>query len=336
MALKFCDFAKIHAESGAGGHGCVSFRREKNIPFGGPDGGHGGNGGSVLVRASRGLVTLIDFRYRPHYKAKNGQPGQGRNKAGLAGPDLVLKVPIGTEIWVDGEKMVDLVQDDQELFLLRGGLGGRGNASFASSTNRAPRESTPGEPGQQMQMELRLKLLADVGFIGLPNAGKSTLLRALTNACPKVGPYPFTTLVPQLGTMITPYYHEIILADLPGLVEGAHEGKGLGHRFLGHGERCKTILHILDGTQPDPQAAYHSVRQELLAYNPGFADKAETLIITKTDMMDQETYAKVQALFPEAILVSAHSGHHIQILKDLLCHQFFPQHCPAPTIAQQA
>lgn len=323
LIVKFCDYAKVFVESGAGGNGAVSFRREKNIPFGGPDGGHGGRGGSVYLEGTTDLVTLIDFRYRPHYRAPSGQAGQGRNKAGTGGKDCILKVPVGTEVWVEGEMVEDLTENKQRLLLLKGGDGGRGNSSFASSTNRAPRENTPGQPGSQLWIELRLKLLADVGLIGLPNAGKSTLLKEITSACPKIGPYPFTTLVPQLGTLISDTYQELVVADLPGLIEGAHEGKGLGHRFLGHGERCRSLLHIIDGTSDTITETYQTVRQELLAYNPAFKDKLETVVITKSDMMTPEQKEIALKSFPTPpFIISALGGEGIEELKDFLCQHF--------------
>jgi len=319
--MQFCDYAKIFVESGKGGNGCVSFRREKNIPFGGPDGGHGGVGGCVFLRTSRDLTTLIDFRFRPHYKGKSGMGGAGRNKAGLGGDDLYLDVPLGTEIWVEGILVADLIHPEQVVMVAKGGLGGRGNASFASSTNRAPREFTPGELGVALTIELRLKLLADVGFIGLPNAGKSTLLGSITSACPKIGPYPFTTLTPQLGTMITPRYDEWVLADLPGLIEGAHEGKGLGHRFLGHGERCRMLLHVIDGTNPDIGTIYKTVRNELETYSPTFLDKKELIVITKTDVMsDEDKDAAKEAFGDDVLMVSSVYKDNLEALEQKLWH----------------
>ena len=317
--MQFCDYAKIFVESGKGGDGCVSFRREKNIPFGGPDGGHGGVGGSVFLRTSRDLSTLIDFRFRPHYKGKSGISGHGRNKAGLGGDDLYLDVPLGTEVWSDGTLVTDLIELDQSVMVAKGGLGGRGNASFASSTNRAPREFTPGELGTALTLELRLKLLADVGFIGLPNAGKSTLLGSITSACPKIGPYPFTTLTPQLGTMISPTYDEWVLADLPGLIEGAHEGKGLGHRFLGHGERCRMILHVIDGTGEDLDQCYRMVRHELDQYSPTFLDKQEFIVISKKDLMSSEQQELARNIFgPNVVMVSAMTKDNLSELEQRL------------------
>lgn len=319
--MQFCDHAKIFVLSGKGGDGCISFRREKNIPFGGPDGGHGGVGGHVFLRTCRDLTTLIDFRFRPHYKAKSGVNGHGRNKAGLGGEDLFIDVPLGTEIWSDNVMMADLIHVNQTLMVAKGGLGGRGNSSFASSTNRTPRESTPGEPGVELYLELRLKLLADVGFIGLPNAGKSTLLGAITSACPKIGPYPFTTLTPQLGTMISSQYDEWVLADLPGLIEGAHEGKGLGHRFLSHGERCRMLLHVIDGTSCDIANIYHAVRHELENYSPAFLSKKELIVITKTDIMSDTQKKNIQDIFgPDVLMVSAVEKENLSVLEKKLCH----------------
>lgn len=318
--MLFCDYAKIMIESGAGGDGCISFRREKNIPFGGPDGGMGGRGGCVYVVGSRDLNTLIDFRYRPHYRAKRGGNGQGRLKAGAKGDDLTLSVPLGTEIWADHELVDDIVTPDRPVLLAKGGLGGRGNASFASSTNRAPREFTPGEPGVSLSLELKLKVLADIGLIGLPNAGKSTLLAALTSAQPKIGAYPFTTLTPQLGLMILPTYEECLLADLPGLVEGAHTGKGLGHRFLGHGERCRVLVHVLDGSSPTMLQDYAIVRHELESYQASLAHRPEQVVITKADQLSPENLAKVtkESAHLNPIIVSAKTGDGMDALPSLL------------------
>ncbi len=247
--------------------------------------------------------------------------GSGRNRAGLGGDDVYLDVPLGTEVWVDGELVVDLIHVDQSVMVAKGGLGGRGNASFASSTNRAPREFTPGELGIALTLELRLKLLADVGFIGLPNAGKSTLLGSITSACPKIGPYPFTTLTPQLGTMISPTYDEWVLADLPGLIEGAHKGKGLGHRFLGHGERCRMLLHVIDGIGKNLDQVYRMVRNELDQYSPAFLDKKECIVITKRDLMTPEQMDLAQTIFGrDVLMVSAISKENLPTLEQTLWH----------------
>jgi GTP-binding protein len=320
--MKFCDKAKIFVESGTGGAGAVSFRREKNIPFGGPDGGCGGRGGHIILKASRQLMTLIDFRYRQHFRSGNGRNGSGRNKTGAAGKDLILTLPVGTEVWSDGHMILDLTQDGQEITLLSGGDGGRGNMTFVSSTNRAPQQSSPGQLGSHMWIELRLKLLADIGLIGLPNAGKSTLLRALTGSKSKVGDYPFTTLSPQLGILGT-FWRDIVIADLPGLIEGAHEGKGLGHRFLGHGERCTGLLHLIDSSliEEGPESlknAYSIIRQELEAYTPQLAEKSEAIILTKADLLTDSQKKHCLALFPNAFLVSALSTEKIESLKEFL------------------
>ena len=290
--MKFLDQAKIHVQSGAGGNGCLSFRREAFVEFGGPDGGDGGRGGHVVVEAVAGLNTLIDFRYRRHYKAGRGQHGMGRNRTGAAGKDIVLKVPAGTQIFDEDQEfmMADLTRPGETVVLLEGGRGGLGNSHFKSSTNRAPRQTTPGGQAQEMYIVLRLKLLADAGLIGLPNAGKSTFLAAVTRAKPKIAAYPFTTLRPQLG-VVGLDDTEFVLADIPGLIEGAHDGVGLGDRFLGHVERCGVLLHLIDGTADDPVAAYRTVRAELAAYGAGLEDKTELVGLNKIDSLDDEEIA---------------------------------------------
>ena len=290
--MKFLDQAKIHVKSGAGGNGCVSFRREKYVEFGGPDGGNGGRGGHVYVRAEPGLNTLIDFRYAPHYKAGRGIHGMGKNKHGAAGDDLTLSVPVGTQVFdEDGEfLLVDLTTPDQTVLLLEGGDGGKGNAHFKSSTNQAPRRTTPGGPGEDRWLVLRLKLIADAGLVGLPNAGKSTFLSAVSRARPKVADYPFTTLAPQLG-VVGVGRREFVLADIPGLIEGAHEGKGLGTRFLGHVERCGALVHLVDGTAADPAQDYRTVRGEMDAYGAGLTHKPELVALTKVDALDDAAIA---------------------------------------------
>lgn len=289
----FLDQAKIFLASGTGGNGCVSFLREKFIEFGGPDGGHGGKGGNVLFRATKHINTLSFFRYQQHFKAPKGSNGMGKNMSGREGEDLIIKVPIGTQIWNESneEMMFDLIKNDEELLFLGGGKGGAGNASQRSSTNRAPKTAKDGRPGEEMWVWLRLKLLADVGIIGLPNAGKSTLLSKLTNANPKIANYPFTTIHPQLG-VVSMDDKEIVIADLPGLIEGAHEGKGLGHRFLGHIERCHTVLHLIDITVPDPIAAYKTVRNELMEYMPSLCDKHEIIAFSKCELADDDLLCK--------------------------------------------
>ena len=261
--MKFLDEAKIYLQSGKGGPGCVSFRREKYIEFGGPDGGNGGKGGDIYFEAVKTLNTLIDFRYQQHFKAESGKHGQGRNKTGAGGEDLIIKVPVGTEI-LDDEKdtvLADLVEPEQRILFLKGGDGGFGNAHYKSATNQAPRKSTPGWPEQEAAVWLRLKLIADVGLVGLPNAGKSTFLAACSNAKPKIADYPFTTLHPNLG-VVKAGQKDFVMADIPGLIEGAHEGQGLGDRFLGHIERTSVLLHIIDITEDDIAEAYRTIRNE--------------------------------------------------------------------------
>jgi GTP-binding protein len=296
--MKFLDLAKVHIRSGGGGSGCVSFRREKFIEFGGPDGGDGGRGGDVRVVCVANLNTLIDFRYRQHYKAERGKDGMGKNRTGPGGKPSVLKVPVGTQILdEDGETLLaDLTEAGQEVVIARGGDGGRGNTRFKTSTNQAPERADTGWPGEEKWIWLRLKLIADVGLIGLPNAGKSTFLAAVTRAHPKIGDYPFTTLHPNLGVMRLDA-EEIVLADIPGLIEGASEGAGLGTRFLGHVERCRMLLHLIDGVEPDPLESYRIVRHEVEAYGHGLEDKPELVALNKCDAMAaDEAEEKRQAL----------------------------------------
>ena len=287
--MRFLDQAKIHVQSGAGGSGCVSFRRAKNEPRGGPDGGDGGDGGSVFAEAVEGLNTLIDFRFRQHVKAGRGEHGRGACRAGARGGDVVLAVPVGTEIFVEpGDAPVaDLAEAGARALLARGGAGGRGNAQFKSSTNRAPRRADAGGEGEEYWIKLHLKLLADVGLVGLPNAGKSTLLAAVSRARPKIADYPFTTLVPHLGVAAVGD-EEIVIADIPGLIEGAHGGAGLGDRFLGHIERCGVLIHLVDGTQEDVAQAYRTVRAELEAYGHGLAAKPELVCLNKVDALTED------------------------------------------------
>jgi GTP-binding protein len=293
--MHFLDQAKIFVRSGAGGPGAVSFRREKFIEYGGPDGGDGGKGGDVVFEAVPGLNTLIDFRYTQHFRAPRGKGGAGSNRTGAGGEDLVIKVPVGTQLLADDEErtlVADLTKEGERVVLLRGGMGGRGNASYKTSTNRAPRQHQPGEDGEEMWLWLRLKLLADVGLVGLPNAGKSTFLNSVSNASAKVGDYPFTTLRPQLG-VVRHKGREFVVADIPGLIEGAAEGAGIGDRFLGHVERTRALLHLVDGSADDPAEAYRIVRDELSAYGAGLEDKAEIVAITKADMLDAKQRTKV-------------------------------------------
>ena len=293
--MHFLDQAKIFVRSGAGGPGAVSFRREKFVEFGGPDGGDGGKGGDIVFEAVPGLNTLIDFRYTQHFRAPRGKGGSGSNRTGAGGQDLVVKVPVGTQILADNEErtlLLDLTRVGERVTFLQGGMGGRGNASYKTSTNRAPRQHQTGIEGEEMWVWLRLKLLADAGLVGLPNAGKSTFLNSVTNASAKVGDYPFTTLRPQLG-VVRHKGREFVLADIPGLIEGAAEGAGIGDRFLGHVERTRVLLHLIDGSVEDPVESWRIVRGELDSYGAGLADKPELIALSKADLIDDKRRAKV-------------------------------------------
>src|SRR5580692_9437064 len=315
--MKFLDTAKVYIESGSGGNGCVSFRREKFIEYGGPNGGNGGRGGDVWAEAVENLNTLIDYRFQQHVKARNGQHGMGRDMTGANGDDAIMRVPVGTAIYEeDGETLIaDLTETGQRALLLEGGRGGFGNAHFKSSTNRAPRRANPGQPAQEKTIILQLKLIADAGLIGLPNAGKSTFLARVSQARPKIADYPFTTLVPQLGVIRTDGT-DFVLADLPGLIEGAHEGAGLGDRFLGHAERCGAILHLVDGTQSTIARAYKTIRRELEAYGHGLADKPEIVALNKIDAIAKPELARKKAALEKAsgakvFLISGVSGEGV-------------------------
>ena len=286
--MKFLDQAKIHIESGNGGNGCVSFRREKYVEFGGPNGGNGGKGGNVIIKCVDGLNTLIDYRYRQHFKAKNGSPGMGSDKTGRSGEDTIIEVPRGTLILEeDNEEVIaDIIDKDQSLTILKGGNGGFGNAHFKNSENQTPRTANNGENGQEKWIWLRLKLIADIGLIGLPNAGKSTLISTVSEAKPKIADYPFTTLNPVLG--IAKYNNnELVIADIPGLIEGAHEGKGLGDRFLGHIERCNLLLHLIDANDSDVINSWQIVRNEISAYSKELEEKKEIIVLSKSDSIDE-------------------------------------------------
>lgn len=293
--MHFLDQAKIYVRSGAGGPGAVSFRREKYIEYGGPDGGNGGKGGDIIFEAVAGLNTLIDFRYTQHFKAPRGTPGAGRDRYGAGGEDLVIKVPVGTQILADDDErtlLADLTQVGQRITFLKGGMGGRGNASYKTSTNRAPRQHQPGEDGEEMWVWLRLKLLADAGLVGLPNAGKSTFINQVTNTKAKVGAYAFTTTRPQLG-VVSHKGREFVLADIPGLIAGAAEGAGIGDRFLGHIERCRILIHLIDATGDDPVEAWHTVCDELAAYGAGLDEKPQIVALNKGDLLDEELMADI-------------------------------------------
>lgn len=287
--MKFLDEAKVYLKSGDGGAGSVSFRREKYVEFGGPDGGDGGRGGDVVVECVAGLNTLIDYRYQQHFKAKRGNHGMGKNRSGAAGADSVLRVPVGTQVLdEDRETLIaDMTEIGQRFVVLHGGDGGRGNAQFKTSTNQAPRKSEPGWSGAERWVWLRLKLIADAGLVGLPNAGKSTLLSVVSRAKPKIADYPFTTLHPNLG-VVTLGHDTLVLADIPGLIEGASEGVGLGTKFLGHIERCATLIHLIDVTGDDPVSAYTTIRQELAQYGGDLANKPEILVLNKCDSADDD------------------------------------------------
>jgi GTP-binding protein len=320
--MKFLDQAKVYVRSGDGGAGAVSFRREKFIEFGGPDGGDGGRGGDVWAEAVDGLNTLIDYRYQQHFKAKTGGHGMGRDRAGAKGADVVLRVPAGTQIFEeDGETLIaDLTEVGQRVLLAKGGNGGFGNAHFKSSTNRAPRRANPGQEGRERSIWLRLKLIADIGIVGLPNAGKSTLLARVSAARPKIADYPFTTLHPNLG-VVRHKGREFVLADIPGLIEGAHEGAGIGDRFLGHVERCRALLHLVDAAGEDPVGAYRTVRGELTVYGHGLTEKPEIVALSRVDLVEENVLETVAAKLKRAakrapLLVSAATGLGIAALLD--------------------
>jgi len=314
--MKFLDQAKIYIKSGDGGKGSISFRREKYVERGGPDGGNGGRGGDIVFVAVNDMNTLIDFRYTQHFRARNGDGGAGRDRTGAKGETLTIKVPVGTEI-IDEDKetvLLDMTEEGQTVTFLKGGDGGFGNAHYKSATNQAPRKSTPGWPGEERDVWLRLKLIADVGLLGLPNAGKSTFLAAVSKAKPKIADYPFTTLHPNLGVVKAGDYSYVI-ADIPGLIEGAHEGTGLGTRFLGHVERCSALLHLVDSTQDDVVKAYETIRNELKLYGAGLAKRPEIVALTKMDAIGEELAADQARIFEEAtgikpLIISSVSGQN--------------------------
>ncbi|MHC0055010.1 GTPase ObgE [Actibacterium sp. D379-3] len=300
--MKFLDLAKVYIRSGGGGHGCISFRREKYIEYGGPNGGDGGRGGDVWAEAVDGLNTLIDFRYQQHFFAKSGQSGQGSQRTGASGDDIVLRVPVGTEILDEDEETViaDMTEVGQRVLLAKGGNGGFGNLHFKTATNQAPRRANPGQEGVERTIWLRLKLIADAGLLGLPNAGKSTFLAATSNARPKIADYPFTTLHPNLG-VVGVDNAEFVMADIPGLIEGAHEGRGLGDTFLGHVERCSVLLHLVDGTSDDVAGDYQTIIHELEAYGGHLAEKPRVTALNKIDALDDDERAEKRAELEAAV-----------------------------------
>lgn len=323
----FVDEAEIYTKAGDGGHGCVSFRRERFIPRGGPDGGDGGNGGSVIAIAAAGVDTLLDFKGKHHWKAQKGRPGMGKNMTGASSDDLVIKLPPGTLVYDrdTGVLLKELVKHGDSVCVVRGGRGGHGNKYFASPTNQTPRESDPGEPGEERWLRLELKLIADVGLVGLPNAGKSTLLSRLSSARPKIAAYPFTTLEPQLGIVELRGYRRFVMADLPGLIEGAHQGEGLGDTFLRHIERTRVVLHLIDAapleTAPGPAEAYRIIRGELANYSKVLADKPEIVVLSKLDLLfdADDTCAELEELVGgEVLAISAATGKNLAPLGEKL------------------
>jgi GTP-binding protein len=325
--MKFLDLCKVYVRSGSGGNGCISFRREKYIEYGGPDGGDGGKGGSVWAEAVDGLNTLIDFRYQQHWFAKSGQGGMGNNRTGKDGDDIILRGPVGTEILDEDEETViaDITELGQRVLLAKGGNGGWGNLHFKSATNQAPRRANPGQAGIDRTLWLRLKLISDVGLVGLPNAGKSTFLAATSNARPKIADYPFTTLHPNLG-VVGVENTEFVVADIPGLIEGAHEGRGLGDLFLGHVERCAVLLHLIDGSSGSLIEDYQTICDELAAYGAGLADKPRVTVLNKIDTLDEEERAflkdELEATGAQNILLmSGASGEGVtEVLRSLRPH----------------
>ena len=335
--MHFLDQAKIFVKSGAGGAGAVAFRREKYVEYGGPDGGNGGKGGDIVFIAVPGLNTLIDFRYTQHFKARRGGGGAGQNRFGKGADDLVIEVPVGTQVLADDEDrtlLADLTEPGQRLVFLEGGMGGRGNASYKTSTNRAPRQHQPGMPGEELWVWLRLKLLADVGLVGLPNAGKSTFINQVTNTEAKVGDYPFTTLRPQLG-VVRHKGREFVLADIPGLIEGAAEGAGVGDRFLGHIERCRVLIHLLDIAGSDPAKAMRVVADELGAYGGGLEAKPRLVVLNKVDLADPELVAEFSAELKAAgagrvFAISGATGAGVSELLDAVIERL-----PAATVTER-
>ncbi len=316
--MKFLDQAKIYVKSGDGGPGSISFRREKYVQNGGPDGGNGGRGGAIIFETAKDLNTLIDFRYAQHFRAPNGTGGSGRDRTGGKGEDMIIKVPVGTEI-IDEDKetvLLDMSEEGQRVIFMKGGDGGFGNAHYKSATNQAPRKKTPGWPGEERDLWLRLKLIADAGLVGLPNAGKSTFLSVVSKAKPKIADYPFTTLHPNLGVVKAGEY-SFVIADIPGLIKGAHEGHGLGDRFLGHVERTSILLHLIDGTQDDVVKAYETIQHELKEYGGGLIKKPQIIALTKMDSIGEELaldQARIleEATGQKALVISSVAGDNIE------------------------
>lgn len=321
--MKFIDTATLTVNGGTGGRGCVSFRREKFVPKGGPNGGDGGDGGDVIVRADRNLTTLLDYRYKTHYKAERGEHGKGSNKYGKRGKDIILRVPVGTIIR-DGmteQIIADLTEHEQEIIAAKGGKGGRGNAGFATSTNRAPRYAEPGSAGEERTIILELKLLADVGLVGLPNAGKSTLISKISAAKPKIADYPFTTVVPNLGIVQAREFQTFTVADIPGLIQGAHQGKGLGIQFLRHIERTSVLAFLIESTDENPRSTFETLADELRQFNPAILDKSKLLVFTKKDIADDQILTKLQSFSISSeiptLIISALTGEGIGDFIDL-------------------
>ncbi|MBL6455760.1 GTPase ObgE [Belnapia sp. T6] len=308
--MKFLDEAKVWVKAGDGGDGVIAFRRERFVEFGGPDGGNGGKGGDIVVQAVEGLNTLIDYRYAQHFKARKGGNGAGQDRTGAGSENVVLKVPVGTQILAEDKEtlLADLDEAGKQVVIAQGGDGGFGNAHYKTSTNRAPRRADKGWPGEERWLWLRLKLIADAGLVGLPNAGKSTFLAAVSAARPKIADYPFTTLHPQLGVVRLNATEEFVIADIPGLIEGAHEGAGLGDRFLGHVERCAVLLHLVDGSQPDPVRAWRTVREELAGYGHGLDEKPELVALNKLDAMTPQARSSRLKALERAV------GHPVQLI----------------------
>ena len=302
--MKFIDEAKIFVKSGDGGDGCLSFRREKYIEFGGPDGGNGGKGGDIIIEGTKSLNTLVDYRFQKHFKAQKGRGGAGRNRTGAAGKDMILKIPVGTEILQDDEILADII-NDEKMILFPGGEGGKGNINFKSSTNRAPRKTTPGEKGYEAEVVLRLKILADAGLVGFPNAGKSSLLRKISAAKPKVADYPFTTLDPKLG-VVRKGDEEIVVADIPGLIEDAHVGSGLGFKFLKHIERCHSLIHVIDITNENLVKSYNTIINELKSYDEDLVNKNKIIVLNKCDLLKKEEVDKIRIDFENFINLKVH------------------------------